>query len=90
MVRKCQTGYKVGPLFADTETIADALFQKLQSFVGEKTPIFLDTPEVNKKALALAKRYHMKPMFETARMYTKKKPKLPLQKIFGVTTFELG
>ena len=29
-------------------------------------------------------------MFETARMYTKKMPRIDLQKVFGVTTFEVG
>ncbi len=28
--------------------------------------------------------------FETARMYTGPAPALPLRRIFGVTTFELG
>lgn len=90
MVRKCRTGFKVGPLFADNENIADALFQRMRSFIGAGAQIFLDTPEVNKQAVALAEKYGMKPMFETVRMYTKDEPKVSLQKIFGVTTFELG
>ncbi len=90
MVRKCRTGFKVGPLFTDNSEIADKLFQKFRSFVGEGNQIFLDTPEVNKQAVALAEKYGMKPMFETARMYTKGKPNIDLQKVFGVTTFELG
>lgn len=90
MVRKCQTGYKVGPLFADNPDIADKMFLNLRAFVGSKNQIFLDTPEVNKEAVALVERYQMKPMFETARMYTKEEPKVNLQKVFGVTTFELG
>lgn len=89
MVRKCQTGYKVGPLFADNEKIADELFQRFRSFVGE-SKIYLDVPEMNKPAVKLAERYNMKPMFETARMYTKTSPDIDLKKIFGVTTFELG
>lgn len=89
MVRKCRVGYKVGPLFADNAKIADELFQQFRGFVG-KDKIYLDVPEVNKEAVALAHRYKMKPMFETARMYTKEAPKIALQKIFGVTTFELG
>jgi hypothetical protein len=32
----------------------------------------------------------MNVVFETARMYTSDFPQLPLEKIFGVTTFELG
>lgn len=90
MVRKCRTGFKVGPLFADNEIIANKLFQKMRSFVGENAQIFLDVPEVNKQAVALAEQYKMKPMFETARMYTKEPPKIDLDKVFGVTTFELG
>lgn len=89
MIRKCTVGYKVGPLFADTPKIAEELFQQLLSFVGDDK-IYLDVPETNKEAVELAKKYKMKPMFETARMYTKNIPKVPLHKVFGVTTFELG
>jgi len=90
MVRKCRIGYKVGPLFADSKQIAKELFEKMTVFVGRKNLIYLDVPEPNKEALELVKAYKMKPMFETARMYTKEFPKAPLNKIFGVTTFEVG
>ncbi|MBL7150868.1 GNAT family N-acetyltransferase [Candidatus Microgenomates bacterium] len=90
MVRKCRTGFKVGLLFANTKDIANALFQRMRSFVGKNSPIFLDVPKVNKDAVALAETYQMKPMFETARMYTKEEPNVLLHKVFGVTTFELG
>jgi len=90
MVRKCQKGNKIGPLFSDNAKIAEALFTELKSFVDPKHPIYLDVPETNKEAVALTKRHKMKPMFETARMYTKEPPKIDLNKIFGVTTFELG
>lgn len=90
MIRKCRAGYKVGPLFADNKNVAEGLFQKMRNFVGNGTPIFLDTPEVNKAAVSLAEKCKMKPMFETARMYNKKEPDVLLKKIFGVTTFELG
>ena len=90
MVRRCRTGFRVGPLFADDEKIADCLFLKMLEFVGEDIPIFLDVPEPNQQAVKLAERYQMKPMFETARMYTKEPPNVPIKKVFGVTTFELG
>jgi hypothetical protein len=38
----------------------------------------------------MAKRYKMKMVFETARMYTGNFPDIPVERIFGVTTFELG
>ena len=52
--------------------------------------VFLDPPEPNGPAVALAKRYGLEPVFETARMYRGAVPELPLEKIFGITTFELG
>lgn len=90
VVRKCRTGYKVGPLFANDKEIANSLFQQMRSFVSNGSPIFLDVPEVNKPAVELAESYQMRPMFQTARMYTKNPPKIEINKIFGVTTFELG
>ena len=90
VIRKCRKVYKIGPLFADNFDIAEKLFQKLVSCAGDGTSIFLDTPEVNKAAIKLAKISGMKPVFETARMYTKKEPDIDIGKVFGVTSFELG
>ncbi|MBA7486639.1 hypothetical protein ES707_22200 [subsurface metagenome] len=53
-------------------------------------PVYLDTPEPNAAAVALARGQGMNPVFETARIYTKTVPDLPLDEIFGVTSFELG
>ena len=65
------------------------IFKKLNNFaIGSS--IFLDIPEVNKDSLELVNKYKMKPIFETARMYTKKPPEINLNKVFGITTFELG
>jgi hypothetical protein len=90
VVRACRTGFKLGPLFADDERIAEALFLALQEKIPAGAAIFLDTPAVNAAATGLAERHGMKPVFETARMYTGRAPNLPVQRIFGVTSFELG
>ncbi|MCP3871614.1 MAG: GNAT family N-acetyltransferase [Desulfobacteraceae bacterium] len=90
MVRICQSGYKIGPLFADTPQIAETLFIALKSRIKPGGKIYLDTPNMNQDAIALAENQNMKVVFETARMYTGDFPDLPLQKLFGVTTFELG
>jgi hypothetical protein len=90
VVRKCRTGFKVGPLFADHEDVADTIFLSLRGYAEEGAQVFLDVPENNPSALSIAERYAMKPMFETARMYTKGEPVVPIHKVFGVTTFELG
>jgi hypothetical protein len=52
--------------------------------------IFLDVPSVNQDAIALARDLGLSPTFETARMYTGAIPPLRLDRLFGVTTFELG
>ncbi len=89
VIRPCRTGHKIGPLFAGDERIADALFQALCN-QGIGGPVFLDTPEPNHTALKLAERYGMSPEFECARMYLRGDPELPLENIYGVTTFEAG
>lgn len=89
VVRKCRQGYKIGPLFANDEAIAGHLFRALTGRVaGEE--IFLDIPEPNPGAMGLVRRYGMQMVFETARMYSGAVPELPLERIFGVTSFELG
>jgi hypothetical protein len=50
----------------------------------------LDLPESNEAAIELARHYDMASVFETARMYTNAAPAVPLQRVFGITTFELG
>ncbi len=90
VIRKCRTGYKIGPLFSENVNIAEKLFLKLCSSVGKDSKIYLDVPEVNEDGMKLAEKYQMDKVFGTARMYTGKFPDLPLKGIFGVTTFELG
>lgn len=89
-IRACDVGYKIGPLNAENADLAHELFLALTATVPEGSPIFLDVPEPNKNAIQLAESFGMSPVFETARMYTKEFPPLPLDKIFGITTFELG
>ncbi len=90
VIRKCTFGYKIGPLFADNITIAEKLYQTLNGFIKKGTKIFLDIPEINLSGISLAKRHNMEMVFETARMYSKNLPELYSEKIYGVTSFELG
>lgn len=90
VLRPCRNGFKVGPLFADTPQLAEELLEAVQGRVPPQEPIFLDVPQPNAQAVALAERHGMQPCFETARMYTGADPALPLQRMYGITTFELG
>jgi len=88
-IRACREGFKIGPLFSDNDVGADLLFRALVASVGGGR-IFLDIPAPNAEAKALCVRHDLSPVFETARMYRGAMPDLPLGRIFGITTFELG
>ncbi len=90
VIRKCHNGYKVGPLFADSQEVATVLFQGLCSSVEQNQNIFIDIPEPNLKAKALMQDFNLSPVFETARMYTKQIPNISMQCTYGITTFEIG
>jgi hypothetical protein len=89
VARACRDGTKIGPLFAESEAIADALFRGLAADIGQG-PVYIDPPEPNPAGRALAERYGLRPVFETARMYRGPAPALPLDRTYGITTFELG
>ena len=89
VIRPCRTGWKIGPLVADDRAAAEAVFTALVSAAGGGE-VFLDVPDVNREAVALAQSHGLAPVFETARMYTGTIRPLRLERVFGVTTFELG
>jgi len=89
VVRPCREGSKIGPLFADDAAAADDLFRALAA-AAAAGPVFLDPPEPNREAVALARRHGLAASFETARMYAGPAPELPLGRTYGITTFELG
>lgn len=89
VVRPCRDGYKIGPLFALDRAAAEQIFAAL-SDVAVGAPLFLDVPENNPAAVALAARHRMTEVFGCARMYLGTPPPMPWKRIFGVTTLELG
>lgn len=89
VIRPCRKGRKIGPLVADDRHAAETVLAALIARAGGGE-IFLDVPGINPEAIALAKGLGLSPVFETARMYTGAIPQLRLQRVFGVTTFELG
>lgn len=89
VVRRCRDGCKIGPLFADDASIAEALYARLSPFAAGG-PLFIDIPEPNPGGLALARRHQMTEVFGCARMYLGPAPALAHDRIFGITTFELG
>jgi hypothetical protein len=89
VIRPCRKGHKIGPLIADDRQGAEAVFATLIASVGGGE-VFLDVVEPNRDAVALAQAFGLKPIFETARMYTGAVRPVAISRIFGVATFELG
>ena len=77
-LRQCQRGYKIGPLFAANPLLGEALFLEILREIPRETPVYLDVPEPNEHALALAEKYRMIPVFGTARMYRGTPPSVRL------------
>jgi len=90
LLRACRCGYKFGPLFADSPVVAETLFGLLAESIPAGSDIYLDVPAANPEAVSLAERHGMRPVFETARMYTQADPNIAIARTYGITTFELG
>lgn len=89
VIRKVNFGFKIGPLFAENYKIAEELYKTcLNSVVGES--VYIDIPVLNKRAIDLMKKYKAEYTFECARMYYGDLPKVAIDKVYGITTFELG
>jgi Acetyltransferase (GNAT) domain len=88
VIRPCRTSHKIGPLFADDRVAAEAVFAALVGPVGGQ--VFIDVPQPNDAAMALAIAHGFAPVFETARMYCGPIRRIALERVYGVTTFELG
>ena len=89
VIRPCRSGHKIGPLVAPSAAAAESLLSALLARIPPG-PVFLDVPEPNAAAVALATRLGFQPVFETARMYTGPAPSVALERLFGIASFELG
>ncbi|MEV6246713.1 GNAT family N-acetyltransferase [Streptomyces sp. NPDC051742] len=92
VVRPAQDEARIGPLFADTRADAaallDALAAEARHFGADR--IAVDMPESNPAAARLAEERGLTPTFETARMYTGPVRPVARERVYGVTTLELG
>jgi GNAT superfamily N-acetyltransferase len=90
IIRRCRSGYKIGPLFAADQRNAAAMLSALCATMEPGSTVSLDVPEDNAAGTKLAEQAGLEPSFETARMYKGGIPSLPIARTFGISTFELG
>lgn len=89
LVRKAAVGFKVGPLFADDSFVARELYKACLN-AAQGASLYIDVPMLNSDAVAMMREFDAECVFECARMYYGNAPDLPVRKIFGITTLELG
>jgi GNAT superfamily N-acetyltransferase len=90
VIRSCQQGYKIGPLFANTPQNAEIILNDLTSTVEDMSLIYLDITDRNKAVLPLLDARNAEQVFETARMYTGDEPDINIEHTYGITSFEIG
>lgn len=85
--RQTASGHRIGPIFADDATSARALILGLADRIDGR--VAFDLPQ-HPAGIELAGSMDLERGFETTRMYRGRPPELPLERIFGITTLELG
>ena len=78
-IRRCRQGCRIGPIYAPDRGGGRAALRGLAATVPG-VEIYLDVPGRNAAAMALVEELGLGQRFETAR----------LQRVFGITSFELG
>ena len=88
-LRPCCVGFKLGPLYASDPATARRLLQSLLSAV-QGSRVQIDVPEPNLAAIDLMKELGWPSPFGCARMVYGTPPAVPVEQVFGVTSFEFG
>jgi hypothetical protein len=90
VVRRCVTGAKIAPLFADDPVVAETLLDDLLARGAAWGPVSIDVPDPNDVGVELVRARGMVPEFACVRMYAGPDPGMALPRVYGITSFELG
>jgi hypothetical protein len=88
-LRPCRVGFKLGPLYASDPAIARRLLLSLLS-AAQGSQVQIDVPEPNLAAMRLMNQLGWHNPFGCARMVHGTAPAIPIEQVFGVTSFEFG
>jgi GNAT superfamily N-acetyltransferase len=88
-LRPCRSGFKVGPLYAETPAVARSLLDSLLGTIPGQS-VSLDVPEPNRAALRIMEELGWTQSFGCARMLNGPSMASPVAEVFGLTSFEFG
>jgi GNAT superfamily N-acetyltransferase len=89
VLRRLRRGFRIAPLFADDNVVAQSLVSALLSAATEQ-PVFIEVPVANAEGIDLVSRMGMKPVYETFRMVSGVEPPVDIPRWFGVTNLNIG
>ncbi len=87
--RRCISGTKVGPLYADTQTDAQVLLASNPFATGDE-PVIVDVQGQQSPLGKMLQRSGFEPVFETARMFKGPPPEACPTRFHAIATMELG
>ncbi|MDG9683721.1 GNAT family N-acetyltransferase [Streptomyces sp. DH18] len=90
VIRPAGRGHRIGPLFADTPGDAAALFDALVDHLDPDEEVSLDIPGTHAASADLLRSRGLAAQFHTVRMYTGPVPETAEERVFAITTLELG
>lgn len=90
VLRPATEGWRIGPLYANTQSIATILFKALSETVPLNENIYLDIPTNNNSALNLAQIFNMRSTSVCVRMYLGQPPPSNSDNIFSLLSLEVG
>ncbi|MFZ0409766.1 MAG: GNAT family N-acetyltransferase [Cyanobium sp.] len=82
------SGWRIGPLLADTPALAERLLRRLMA--GHPGEVLLDAPGANAAAVVLMRKLGFTAQSETLRMYRGEQPTVSLADVYGLACLELG
>jgi hypothetical protein len=92
VIRPCISGYRIGPLYANSSDVAKSLLTYLRAKVSPGSIIYIDVPNVNANAVALMDQGDIAftKLWDCIRMYTKTEPNVNNDGVYGASSLELG
>lgn len=84
--------YRIGPLYASNQSIADEILQKLIETVNltDVQSVFIESPGSNQEATEILTRYGFKQAASLDKMYRGDPPKFAENQIFGYSSLAFG